>query len=540
VWRVKTFDYVVIGSGCAGAMAAQTLVEAKANVVMLDVGVSNPKYHKTVPDKDFLSIRRTEKDQYKYFLGEEIEGVSAGEIGKASQVTPTRSHMTALTDKLLPMDSSTFSPLESLGYGGLGIGWGLQCWEYSDADMMRTGLDPANMSEAYEVVAGRIGISATRDAAAKYTIGKLKTFQPSAHMDRNHKLINKKYLAHEKRYRRRGLFVGRTPLALLTEPKDKRQAYKYRDMDFYDDNGRSAWRPWMTVDELRKKKNFTYIDSQLVVSFSEKDGQVTVTCVNTQTNETSHFQCHKLVLAASALGSARIVARSLGSPDTKLPLLSNPHSYLPSLQPAMLGKGVESDKLGFGQLSFFIDKVGDDAGLSVASTYSYQSLMLFRVMNQAPLAFRDSLPIMRYLIPGLLVVLAQHPDKQSDSKYLQLAKDPKSTTGDKLVAHYSLSEAEKKMCDEREKQYAKALRKLNIYTLKRMMLEHGASIHYAGTIPFSQQEKELTLSPSGRLHGCRNVYVADSSGFNFLPAKGLTFSLMANAHLIAENVLKNV
>jgi hypothetical protein len=42
------------------------------------------------------------------------------------------------------------------------------------------------------------------------------------------------------------------------------------------------------------------------------------------------------------------------------------------------------------------------------------------------------------------------------------------------------------------------------------------------------------------LHGTRNVYVADGSGFKYLPAKGITFSLMANAHVTAENVLRHV
>ncbi len=43
-----------------------------------------------------------------------------------------------------------------------------------------------------------------------------------------------------------------------------------------------------------------------------------------------------------------------------------------------------------------------------------------------------------------------------------------------------------------------------------------------------------TLAPDGRLHGTANVWVADGSGFRFLPAKGVTLTLMANAHRVAE------
>jgi choline dehydrogenase-like flavoprotein len=47
------------------------------------------------------------------------------------------------------------------------------------------------------------------------------------------------------------------------------------------------------------------------------------------------------------------------------------------------------------------------------------------------------------------------------------------------------------------------------------------------------------LRPDGKLHGAKRVYVADGSGFNYLPAKGLTFTIMANAHLAAANAMKD-
>jgi choline dehydrogenase-like flavoprotein len=67
---------------------------------------------------------------------------------------------------------------------------------------------------------------------------------------------------------------------------------------------------------------------------------------------------------------------------------------------------------------------------------------------------------------------------------------------------------------------------------------HGSSIHYAGTLPFSDMEKPYTLSPDGRVWGTNKIFVADGSGFAYLPAKGLTLSLMANAHRVAAGVLK--
>lgn len=533
---MKKFDYVVVGSGCSGAMAAQTLVESGKNVTMIDVGVINENDNNLPYGKNFLDIRNNDRLQYKYFIGGRGEGINWGEISKGAQITPPRRYMTSKISEYIPFTSNTFSPLESLGYGGLGISWGLQCWEYSNADLTKVGMNPKETRLAYDIIGKRIGISATSDDAAKYTIGELKNFQPSANADKNHTYILEKFEKKKKTFLKQGLHVGRTPLALITRKTGGRKAYRYLDTDFYSDNDESAWRPWITINNLRKKDNFTYIGAHLVVRFEEIGDEVIIHTIDIRSNESKSFKCDHLVLASGALGTARIAIRSQKNGNNKVPLLSNPHSYIPCVQPKMFGKGYEKKKLGFGQLSYFIDPKGDDSEISVASSYSYQSLMLFRIIAQIPFNFADGRIVSRYLTPGLIVMIAQHPDYQSPNKYLRLIKDTSSITGDRLEAHYQLSSEDEAEWDKRERKYASILRKLRTYPIRRIKTEHGSAIHYAGTLPFSETPKKLHLHPSGRIHYTKHVYVADSSGFRFLPAKGLTFTLMANAHIVANNL----
>jgi hypothetical protein len=80
--------------------------------------------------------------------------------------------------------------------------------------------------------------------------------------------------------------------------------------------------------------------------------------------------------------------------------------------------------------------------------------------------------------------------------------------------------------------------KLGAYPVKMIDPGMGSSIHYSGVLPFEKEEKPFSLSPDGKLHVTKNIFVADGSGFRFLPAKGLTLSLMANAHNVAQNALK--
>ena len=72
--------------------------------------------------------------------------------------------------------------------------------------------------------------------------------------------------------------------------------------------------------------------------------------------------------------------------------------------------------------------------------------------------------------------------------------------------------------------------------LKLVRLPTGASLHYVGTLPFSEEEKPLTCSHDGRIRGTRFVHAVDGSPWRYLPAKGLTFSLMANARRVVDRV----
>lgn len=533
---MPVYDYIVVGSGCSGAIAAQTLVDAGARVVMLDVGVKNDSSIK-VPNKDFISLRKTDPTQFRYFIGDNAEGVSWGKIGTAAQITPPRSYIMRLVNQYTPLQSSTFSNFESLAYGGMGAGWSLQSWQYSKSDLKAAGLDYSKMSRAYSIVAKSIGVSASKNDATNGVIDNFDSYQPAPRMDRNNSYMYKWYRLNKKSFNKKGITLGQTPLALLTKGLSGRKPYAYSGMDFYGDNGKSAWRPWITVDQLKKKSNFTYLGGYLVVHFEEKQNVTEVHCLRVKDNEPVVFKCRKLILGSGALASARIVLRSFNNKTTKLSFLSNPYTYIPCIQPKMVGKGAETKKLSFAQLSIFLDKDKLGAQASMASIHSYQSLMLFRIVKQVPFNLVDARIIMRYLSSGIIVLGVYHPDGQNKNKYVELVADPKSVTGDKLKVEYSISTEEEKEFKARENRLMKAMRKMKTYPLKRIHPGHGTAIHYGGTLPFSNEEKPYTLSPSGRLHMTKHVYIADSSGFTYLPSQGLTFSIMANALVVAEEAL---
>ncbi|WP_299246644.1 hypothetical protein [uncultured Aquimarina sp.] len=533
------YDYIVVGSGASGAIAAKKLVDEGVNVAVLDIGLKDEYYHNLIPNDDFETIRKKDKQQYVYFLGKDYEGISWDSNRVGSQLTPPRNFLNKFADKLIPFGSETFHPLESLARGGLGGGWGLGCFTFSKPELEAVGLNEKEMLSAYQSVVSYIGVSGANDDATPYSLGDLKDIQNPPNIEENLKGIQQSYEKHKKNLNKKGVFVGRSGLALLTKDKPGRLATKYRDMGFWSDTNKSAYRSWITVDELLSKPNFSYHEKCVVLRFYEKDNSVKVVVKRTDTNELQVFSCKKLILAAGVLGTSRIAIRSFDYKKNKLPILSNPYSYVPCLQWRRLGKKVEQYKISFSQLTLYLDENRNNFDVGVASLFSYRSLLLFKLIKESPMNFADSRILMQFLQSSFTIAGIHHPERRSPNKFIQLEKDSNSFTGDVLKGSYELSEDELKTNSDRERKICQVLKKLGCFPLKTIPTPYGASIHYGGSMSFDDSGEFFTISKSGKLGGTKNVYVADSSGFGYLPAKGVTLTLMANAYRVAKKSLKN-
>lgn len=533
------FDCIVIGSGPSGAMCAQTLTEAGRNTLLVDAGFAGDR-NSSVPDNaDFLKIRTSGEGQQDIFLGQQFEGIDWGPAKAGSQLTPARKFVIEKVSELLPFESNGFYPYESLAYGGLGAAWGLGCFKFSPAELEKAELPVDAINRAYQVVADRIGISYTPDDIENYAMPGVKHLLPSISIDDNARSILQRYEHKKSKLHQKNFFLGVTPQTLLTKDKDHRKATDYSNMDFYDNRGLSAYRPDVTIDVLKKAPNFLYQSGILVTTFEENEEYVKVSGIIIDTNEPVTFKTKKLFLACNVLGSARIVLRSFKKFGHSLPLLCNPYSYLTCLITQRFGKLATSKQTSTSQLSLFHDRDNTNVDIAMASLYSYSSLMLYRVLKEVPLNFKDGLQFMQYIIPATLIAGIHHPDTQSQSKYIQLKPHANILTGDILFTHYSLESSEKKAIEQREKLFGQMLFKLGCVPLKKITPAIGSSIHYAGTLPFSKKEEMFTVQPDGRLSHTKNVFVADGSGFTFLPAKGITLTLMANAHNTALNALQH-
>ncbi len=310
-------------------------------------------------------------------------------------------------------------------------------------------------------------------------------------------------------------------------------------MAYWADMDRSIYRPQWTLEELQRAPHFTYLNRRFVHSFVEEGSRVRVHATHADTGADESHEAAALVLSAGTLGTAWIVLRSLGCYDTSVPILCNPYVYAPTLNTGMLGRTPRDRRSSLAQLTALVRVPGASSRLIQAQLFSYRSLLTFKLMKELPLAYRESLRILRLLIPSLAILAIHHTDRPSPGKSCVLRRG-KGGGADRLAITYRPTEEETRANQANERVVMRFFRRLGCWPLKTVRPAHGASFHYAGTFPMSSGNEKLTCDTDSRLRGTRAVYLADGSVFPWIPPKGLTFNLMANANrvgtLLAERL----
>ena len=527
-------EVIIIGSGPGGVSAAWPLVEAGRRVLMLDYGLEDHIYKPLVPRRSFEFLRAHDRQQHRYFLGREFEGVLMGDIRVGTKLTPPRLHVLARAEDLAPVMSENFAANQSLALGGLGAAWGATAMPFTPSDLVGMPVTRRELEPHYRAVAERIGVSGADDdlTALFGDVG----LQPPVDLDSNAASLLARYQARRAGYAARGFRLGRAHLAVLTRALAGRSPHTYHDMEYWTDTDDSVYRPAYTLDRLRRRPNFSYLSGRLARAFRETEDGVIVSAQGPQGPE--EHRAKALVLAAGTMGSARLVLASQDRYHTPLPILTNPYTYVPSLNLNMLGVRPRDRRCSLAQLSAVYQP--HDQGPSLQSCFfSYRSLLTFKLLKEAPLAQRELLAVMRALMPLFAIVTFFHADRPSPYKYC-LLRPGRGGEPDRMEIVYQQTRQEQRAIRRMESQALGFYRRLGCLPLKAIRRAPGSSIHYAGTLPLSDTDRPLTCDRWGRLHGARRVHVADGSLISPLPSTVLTLTIMALADRVGRRLSREL
>ncbi len=537
------FDVLVIGSGPAGVQALAGLSRHRLRLGLIDPGKVEERYQSLIPEEPFSEIRRNCRHQQRFLLGDNDEALAPKGTQLAAHLTPPWQYLLEGTERHLPFRSTTLSHFQTLARGGLGAGWGAGACTFSTAEMKLVGIDPEVMALCYSRVARSVGLSLDPGDYTAALVCDLAGAQPALRVDENAQALLAVYRRKREPLNKHGFFLGKAPLAVLTRDRERagilRRACAYHNMDYYSDHGGAVYRPSHTLAELKNEREFEHLRGYLAMEFSETGDHVSVRCRSLAGGEPVTLQARKVVLAAGALNSARLVLASCRKFGSRLPLLSNEVRFLPCLNLSMLGRPQRSRKCSLAQLVGVSSR--SDGDLLISYFFSYDSLLLFRLVREMPLPVRLGHVLARTIVHSLVIATLHFPDRFTRLKWIRVPEPASGAGLPELEAECRLTFLEEEQIEEDTGRLKRHLRRLGCHPLAVINRGSGTAVHYGGTLPFEESgEPFLTCGSDGRLNGTRGVYVADSAPWRFLPAKGLTLTIMANARRVAGEVAKDL
>ncbi len=523
---------LIVGSGASGVHAAQTLLEKGCRVAMVDVGIGMPPPVR--PADDLNGLKANLEDPADYFLGAQYQSLILPDFGSEYYGFPPNKEYIFEQPEQFRYRAKGFSPLVSFAAGGLAEAWTGGSYPFHDEELRLFPFGYKELGPYYGKVARRIGITGVEDDMARFFPLHDGLMEPLDLDDHSAVLLSAYAARRDSLNRDLGCYLGRARLAALSRDFGERKRCDYTGRCLWGCPRGSIYTPSMTLADCRRHPDFDYHHGLYAMHFRFTDGGRIRTLVARSTTDGSlhEFEAEALVLAAGTLSSARIFLESIrqnSGESLKLTgLMDNRQVLMPFVNLRMLGRQFNPRSYQYHQLAFGL--TGSDPMEYVHGLVTtLKTALIHPVVQNMPLDLGGAVAMFRDVHAALGLVNINFHDFRREENYLALEDG-------KLVIHYQPDPAEPDRVHRTSEKFRKILRKLGCVAPPGMthLRPMGASVHYAGAIPMSADRKPLTCSPHGQSHDFENLYFADGTSFPALPAKNLTFTLMANATRIAE------
>lgn len=532
---------VIVGAGASAVHFARTALAMGRRVVMLDVG--RPKPAPTLPNASLNQLKSDLDDPVRYFLGENYESlILPSDADEYYGFPPSKSYVfEKLPDYEIKSDG--FAPLMSFAGGGLAEAWTGGAYPFNDGELEAFPIGWAEMGPAYGEVAQRIGVSGVAD-------DDLGAFYP-AHdglmapiaLDTHSAQLYREYEAKRARINaKHKFFVGRSRSAALSSDHGDRKGCSLSGRCLWGCPTKAFYTPSITLDECRRDPNFEYISGVLVDHFVCDDAnRVThVVARRIDNGEQLRREVGTLTLAAGALSTGRILLESLlraGERAELKGLMDNRQVHMPFVNLKRVGAAFDDRSYQYHQLAIGVPgETPFDYVHGLITTLT--TALIHPVAQNLPVGVRAATGLFRNIHGALGLANLNFADTRRDENRLALEVGADGRSQRMLIS-YTPDADEMARVKPMVSRFRNFLLALNCVAPPSMTRTRpmGASVHYAGTIPMLANGGDLTSDRAGRVRPFQNLVVADGSTFSALPAKNLTFTLMANATRIAREAL---
>lgn len=517
-------EIIIVGSGAAGTAAALQLARLGLRPLMLDVGI-RPRENAPRAEGNLYEWHK-HHDSFELHIGDDLHGLSdllTGEAGIAKLNAPNAAFVVQDAVALSPIDATDFDAIQSFAFGGLANAWGAGLYRFVDADLEGFPIRAADLAPYADVLTREIGISGADDDLTPF-FGDASGLLPPLRLSHNAAQVLARYQRARHKLRERGIFLGRPRVGALSVPYDSRPAVDYSNTEFWQDQP-YLYTPALTLKKLIASGHLDYRPGVMVQRWEELPDRIVLHAIVLSTGEPVQFSCGAVVLAAGAIGTAKIVLCSAKDYATALRLLENPAVQIPFVLPTSIGRCLDTHCFGLTQLNL-IWQPSTYGCTAQGSILEITSPMRAEFYGRFPLAARANLTLVREMLPAMLVMQLFFPGAIQPAAQLSLLQNGRLS----IRGHPNVLGVRKLA------PLLAAMRSLGMWTHALLIYKPktGHAIHYAGTLPMHESPGRYECYPDGRLAGSKRVYIADSACFSALPAKNMSFGMMCNAMRVAE------
>lgn len=517
-------DVIVVGAGAGGVSAAAALTELGKRVLHLDAGeIAAP----TVPAGNYADYRATATEQWRLLLGSALEGLALPVDASPKYRVPAYARLFSAWSRGNPVRTNGFTAAGMLAVGGMTNAWGGGVARFSARELAACGLPAEEMSDAYARVERRIGVSGARaDDVSPH-------FGPSADLQAPTELVGASRTLMEA-YRRRwegvtaaGLRLGRSRLALCTTDRGDRRACGACNFCLYGCERRAIYNAAYDVAALKERPGYRLVEGFAAERIERTADGWRVVAKGVGAGGARSYTARRVVLACGALVSSRLALDAAGLHERAVRIHCHPSAgmalFVPYADPHPGREGV-----AIGQLDYLVDDVEHPA---YGSILPVDALPLAALLPRAPLGRAAARIAMRRLTPLLLAANLFLPSELSRCS-LTLGRDGVTRFEGGLAPETAPTFARVVATARR----ALALCRAWILPGSFSVIEPGADLHYAGSLPHRDGDAVGTALVDGEIRGLPGVHVVDGAALATLPAKPPALTIMANADRIGRRI----
>jgi choline dehydrogenase-like flavoprotein len=524
---------IIIGTGPAAAGAALALAEdTTKDIVVLDIGTRLEDEHGEAAAR----LSRLPPAEW-----------DAADVGRLT-LQPVKASVHGLPEKRAYGSNFPFrdvgqlagitggpgvhTSLISPAFGGFSNVWGAQTMPFTSATFGAWPVSRDEMAPHYKAVLGHVPLAGAHDDLEELFPLYVEP-APLPELAPRTTSVLAAYRRHRARLNKLGITVGEARLA-------------FRPSTCVRCNLCMTGCPYgfiysasQTFDALVRAKRVTHRPGLLALRVTESPAGAAVEAKDVVTGELHRFEADRVLVAAGAVGSTRIVLNSLKRYYEDVELGESVQFSLPvvSARPTPDPRSVSEFTLNQFNMVLKLDA----AGLDVSQIHFYPYNPAIAEALPAPLRHRRAEPIARETLKRLSVGLGYLPSWASPAVKVRVTPPGRETDLPEL-----------QLAGRRERQLANPMFRriaarlaaagplLDLWPVFPMtsFSAPGKSYHWGGTFPHTARPSDARNSsdPLGRIGNWERIHVVDAAVFPTVPATTFTLTIMANAHRIGTAV----